>query len=216
MAPTTASIGAPGLVDFEPGQVLFQQDDLAQRVYVIRSGFVRLTRRVFREEFIVEELGKGNVCGDVAFAENVRYPVTATAIDHVKALSVAREDLDKALLADPNVVAMMARKMAARLAHAHFRMATFALRSSIARVMIQLRYEAARSGALGGNAYAPLPYDLPHALATEAGVVRSCIEKLVHDGLIELDGAGRFRVVDQRAYDRYLAYLELNDRFDAT
>lgn len=201
--------------EFEAGDVLFRQGELASTVFVINAGIVQLTRRVFREEIIVEQLHRGNLCGDVAFAENARYPVTATALEPVRAVVVGRDDVERVLLQHPHVVAKMAGRLATRLAHTHFRLSALSLRSTEARIMLQLHHEAVRAHALGGETFAPLPYDLPEVLACERGPVRETIRGLQRDGYIELDNGGRFRIVDREGYERRLSYLELRDRFDS-
>ena len=184
-------------------------------MFVINAGSVRLTRRVFEESVLVETLGRGAVCGDIAFADGASYPVTAVAVDDVEAVVVPREAVSTVLLTNPAVVERLLSRMAARLTYAHFRVAAFALRDPLARLMLQLRHEAERAGALDGAAFVPIPYDLPEALATEAAVVDSGLRALAADGLLELDAGGRFRLAAADAFDRKLRYLELRDRFES-
>lgn len=199
---------------YAAGDRLFAEGESADRVFIINSGHVRVTRRVFRDEVLIETLGRGNICGDIAFADGTHYPVSAFAADEVEAVVVNRADIEAVMLGNPKVVARLASRMAARLTHAHFRIASFALRDSVARVMHQLRYEAERDGALDGGGFTSIPYDLPDALATERGRVDAALLELASESLIELDGAGRFRILDLGAFDRKLTYLELRDRFE--
>lgn len=199
---------------FEPQAVLYRQDDAADRLFIIHSGAVRITRRVFREEFTVETIGPGHVCGEVCVIGATTYPETAVAMDTVEALVVAADEVEDLLRQNGDVAVNVARRLAARLSWAHFRLANFALRSSLARVMFQLRAEALRRGAVKRRAWAPIPWDLPDVLGTERGTVRSCVRRLADDGLIAIDPNGQFSIVDLSGYDRLLSYLELQDRFD--
>ncbi len=199
---------------YKAGEALFEEGAPAHNVFIINSGHVRIERQVFEERILVETLGRGNVCGDIAFAHGATYPVTAIASDDVDVVVVHRDNIESVMLASPKVVARLASRLAARLTHAHFRLANFALRAAEARVMLQLRHEAERNAGTEGDGYTPIPYDLPQALATEKGKVDTCLRQLVATNLIELDGGGGFRIPDLASFDRKLRYLELADRFE--
>lgn len=199
---------------YAAGDRLFAEGEPAERVFIINSGHVRITRSVFRETVLIETLGRGNVCGDIAFAAGARYPVSAYAAEDVEVIVVDRENLESVMLGNPTVVARLASRLAARLTHAHFRLANFALRDTRGRVMLQLRHESERDGGLGGDSYTAIPFDLPDALASERGRIDQVLRALAAESLIELDGGGRYRIPDIRAFDRRLTYLELRDRFE--
>ncbi|MCB9521272.1 MAG: Crp/Fnr family transcriptional regulator [Myxococcales bacterium] len=201
-------------VHFRAGEVLFEQGAPANHVFILNAGSVRLFRQVFEERVLLETLGRGNVCGDIAFAEGAQYPSTAIAVDDVEAVVVHRDGIESVLLQNPSVVARVVSRMAARLTYSHFRIAAFALRTPTGRIMLQLRHEAERAGGLDGAAFVPIPYDLPEAVALERGAVDAVLRSLATDGLLELDTGGRFRVTDPAGFDRKLRYLELHDRFE--
>lgn len=199
---------------FEPQALLYRQDDPADRLFIIHSGAVRITRRVFKEEFTIETIGPGHVCGEVCVIGATSYPETAVAVDAVEALVVPAATVEELLRTNGDVAVNVSRRLAARLSWAHFRLSNFALRSSLARVMFQLRAEALRRGALRRRAWAPVPWDLPEVLATERGTVRAAVRRLADDGLIAIDSNGQFSIIDLVGFDRMLSYLELQDRFE--
>lgn len=199
---------------FEPQALLYRQDDPADRLFIIHSGAVRITRRVFKEEFTIETIGPGHVCGEVCVIGATSYPETAVAVDAVEALVVPAATVEELLRTNGDVAVNVSRRLAARLSWAHFRLSNFALRSSLARVMFQLRAEALRRGALRRRAWAPVPWDLPEVLATERGTVRAAVRRLADDGLIAIDPNGQFSIIDLVGFDRMLSYLELQDRFE--
>jgi CRP/FNR family cyclic AMP-dependent transcriptional regulator len=200
--------------DVAPDTVIFQQDEPATHLYVIESGSVRLTQRSFLETFVVEELGQGNVFGEMAMVDQGRHLTTATVLSGGRILRIHRDDIAEAALSNPRVAERLFAKLGARLAYTHFRLSVFSLRHSQARLMLQLRYEVMRAGDAGRGAFVPIPYDLHEVLAAERGTVLHLLDKLVHEGLVEVDGNGHFRIPDQAGYDRKLTYLELRDRFE--
>jgi CRP/FNR family transcriptional regulator, dissimilatory nitrate respiration regulator len=214
------STDAPVQAEYAAGESLFEQGKAAHHLFIINSGHVQIRRRVFEEEIVLETLGKGSICGDVAFAAGASYPVSAVALDDVQAVVVHRDNLQTVMLDNAKVVARMASRLAARLTAAHFRVAALSMPDPLARVMLQLRHEMGQAlEALGADAdgpvFAPLPYDLPEVLALEKSTVDACLRGLIRDALVESDGAGRFRIADARAFDRRLRYLELASRIDA-
>ncbi len=196
---------------YKAGEALFTEGAIAHHVFIINAGHVQVRRTVFKEPVAIETLGRGDVCGDIAFADGATYPVSAIAVDEVEAVVVHRDDLS-GLLANPNVVQRLVSRMAARITHAHFRIANLSLRELSGRVLLQLRFEAERNGGLEGDVYVQIPFDLPDVIGAERAQVDAILREIIAAGLIESDGAGRFRVPDLAAYDRRLTYLELHSR----
>lgn len=201
------------IVRFVAGQNLFVEGQSADFVYVLQSGAVRITKLVFREQIVVEELSSGSICGDVAMAEGSRYPVGAVALETVEALAIRPADFGSTLLLDPAIGRLVIRKMAARVAAAHFRLGVMSMRSAEGRVLLQLRWEVDRSGGPTFVGFVPVPHDLPEVLGLEAEQVRQVLTRISEAGIVEFDPTGRFRVLDLAAFERRLAYLELADRF---
>jgi CRP-like cAMP-binding protein len=183
---------APVQAEYNVGDALFREGAAAHHIFIINSGRVEIRRRVFEAEVVLETLGKGNICGDIAFADGAAYPSSAVAIEPVEVVVVHRNNLQAVMLDNPKVVARMAARMAARLTHAHFRITTMAMPTALGRVMLQLRRESSRARAAEESAFAPIPYDLPEALGIEKGHADEVLRTLVSDSLIESDGASVF------------------------
>lgn len=198
---------------YEPHVVLFREDDSADNLYIIQSGRVRLSRRVFREDFTVETVGPGYVIGEISIAGGARYSETATALEQVEAVVIDADQLPSMVANGGDVAVRLAERLAQRLTFAHHRLANFAMRTTMGRVMLQLRVEALRAGALRGRSFVDIPWDLPEVLCAEKSAVQQCIRMLSEDGLVDLDGSGKFTIAEPGAFDRKLAFLELRDRF---
>jgi CRP-like cAMP-binding protein len=215
MSQSKVNIPMGGAIQFEAEATIFRQEDEATRMFLVQSGHVRLRRRVFREEIVIETLGPGSLIGEVAIAAGARYTCTATAVEPVIAMPIRRDELDGLISSSPELAVRLARKLSARVAHSHFRLGVFALREFTGRVMLQLRAEAVRADVIGTAAFIPIPFDLPEVLGAERGNTDDVLRELSDAALVDLDGAGRFRIADIAAFDRRLAYAELKDRFGA-
>ena len=198
---------------FKGGEALFRQGEPAKNVFVIEKGHVMLSRNVFRESVVLETLGPGNICGEIAFAHGAKYQTTAEAIDGVEVLAIPQEAMPK-VLETKEILLKVVTKLAARLAHINYQVSVLAFRSAEGRVMNQLRKEAEVNGALNGGAFAPIPFDLPDVVCLEKNVVDAVLRELLSQRFIEIDNSGHFRILDTPAFDRLLSYYELADRFN--
>lgn len=200
--------------NFVAGTVLFQEGDPGTEVYVIQSGRIRLTKRVFRTNVVVEDLGKGDFCGELALVMKTTRPVTATVLEDSKLLVIPAEQFAIMIEQNATITLQMLRRLATRLTRAQFRMSNFALRHPMARMLHQLRAEWKVATLQGNEGISVVPDDLAEALGMEIGEVDKILDKAVKDKLIEIDSQGVFRITNNESYDKLLSYLELKDKFE--
>lgn len=198
--------------DVEAGTILFRQGEPANVAYLIESGSVRLTRRVFREEFVLEEVGGGALIGELAFVDGGTHVATAMMRLTGRVLRVERDTMDAILESNPSAARRIIAKLGLRLSVAHYRMAALTLTDVKARLMLQLQHEVTRAGDYGQGGFIPLPFDLPEVIAAERGLVVKALDALVAFGVVDIDGGGSFQIPDRTAFERYLTYLELKCR----
>lgn len=199
---------------YAPGTVLFQEGDPGTEVYVVQTGKVRITKRVFRTDVVVEDLGKGDFCGELALVMKTTRPGTAVVVDEAQLLVIPAEQFEDMVSSNPAITLQMLKRLAARLTRAQFRLSNFALRQPLARLLHQLRAEWKVAHIQGKDGLALVPDDLAQALGMETGEVAGILERAVKDRVIGIDASGAFNIPDHDAYDRLLSYLELRDRFE--
>lgn len=56
-----------GIEEYEPGEVIFQEGEVADRVYIIQKGEVDVARSVQGKEIVLARLGPGDYFGEMAF-----------------------------------------------------------------------------------------------------------------------------------------------------
>jgi CRP-like cAMP-binding protein/Fe-S-cluster-containing hydrogenase component 2 len=92
---------AADLVSLEPGEVVFQEGELADELYVIRRGFVKVSRDDgFGSPLVINYMAKGQYFGEIALlGYDLGLPPTRTAtcaaLDHVDLIAIAREDVGR-------------------------------------------------------------------------------------------------------------------------
>lgn len=201
-----------GVRDCAAGTVLFREGEQGDRMYVIKSGRVQLTKQVHDSEIVVEELSDGEFCGELAMLGTAKRPVTAVVIDDAKVIQVQTDQFEDMVRGNADIALRMLKKLTQRLTESQYRVSNLVLRSNMGRILHQLRAEAEnRNGDM--TAKTPIPDDLAEALAIEVGEVKKVLSKLVRDEMIAIDDRGHFQILDPASYDRYLQYLELDDRF---
>ncbi|TXD36299.1 Crp/Fnr family transcriptional regulator [Lujinxingia vulgaris] len=194
--------------------VLFREGEEGNRMYVIKSGSVRLTKRIHDTEVVVEDLGAGEFCGELAMLGEPRRPVSAVVTDDASVIQVDTEQFEEMIKGNSDIALRMLKKLTQRLTQAQYRVSNLVLRTNKARVLHQLRAETQRVKRVeGAGESAPIPANLADVLALEIGEVKQILNELVRDELILIDRRGYFEILDGEAYDRYLRYLELQDRF---
>lgn len=199
-------------VKFEAGQTLFEEDATADVFFVVDQGLVQLTKRVHTAFCGLGTLGVGDVIGEEAFFPASCYGYTALALEETRCLRVVGAQFEEMVLRSPEIAIRLLRKLALRLVHSQFRLANFTLLSPTARLLHQLLAELDRAENVDT---VPIPFDLPDVLGVERGALDACMVGLAKERLIILGSKeATFTIPDRAAFERYLTFLELSDRFD--
>ncbi len=192
---------------YEAGKVLFNEGDEAGKVWVINEGHVRISKLVCEEEVELEILGPGEYCGELALLQKAPQTVTATVVDNAKLLCIEAAQFEQLIRANGELSMRMLKKLSGRLAEAQFRISVLQMRSNLGRVMMQLRAEAA-------NNAGKIPENLAEHLGLDEVELEVVLDKLVSKKLINLKEADHsFEILDDTEYERYMRYVELNDRY---
>ena len=209
----TNKAGDKGVTQAPAGTVLFREGEPGNKMYVIKSGRVRLSKNVFDTDITLEELHGGDFCGEISLVNQQPRPVTATVTEAAAVIQIDAAQFENMIRSNTDIAVRMMKKMSRRLTEAQFRIANFTLRTTRARLMHQLRWEAQRASANFDEVTA-LPDDLADVLSLEIGEVKRLLSELVSDQLIHIDKRGMFHITDLSSFDKQLRYLELKDHFE--
>jgi CRP-like cAMP-binding protein len=80
------------VVQFEPGELIVRQGEVASRFYVITSGEVEVVQQVNGQERRLRTLGPGRHFGELALLQNVKRTATVRALTDTTVLAIARQD----------------------------------------------------------------------------------------------------------------------------
>jgi len=101
---------------FRAGQVVIQEDSAADTFFIIRSGRVRLTKRLENgEEMLLDEEGEGGFFGEMAVLDEGPRSATARAMVPTNLLEISRDDFKVLLDQAPLLAYAMMRVLSTRL-----------------------------------------------------------------------------------------------------
>ena len=206
-----------GSMKCEAGTVIFREGEAGDRLYIVRSGLLRLSRQVHGTEVMIDEVGPGEFCGEISLVNQQPRTCTAIAIKEAELIPLDSMQFEGMLKKNPEIALRMLKKMSERLNRAHYRLSNMALRSNKGRLLHQLHQEARHFSEKKGSSQfepTPIPDNLAEFLAIEFGDLKQLLQEFVQDELIAIDKNGYFQILDPQAFDRYLHFLELQDRFE--
>lgn len=104
--------------DFERGAVLMRQGDIADHMYVIVRGRVRVERAhpATPRPLCLAELGAGDVVGEMGIVLDAPRSATARALTDVVAIEVSRDATLRAFIDIPGLPTVLRRLIEQRLA----------------------------------------------------------------------------------------------------
>ena len=197
---------------FDAGTVLFYEGDPGTKLWVINEGRICLTKRVCADEVVIEVLGPGEFCGELALIGNGIQPVTATVEETARLLVVEAAQFETMLRNNGELCMRMMKKLVGRLSEAQFRLASLQMRNTIGRVMLQLRHEM---DDFQGEENAVVPDDMAEMLSIDQAELDDVLVRLVAKNLITYaEDTKAFTIVNRDEYSRFLNYLELHDRYE--
>ena len=98
-------------IEMTPGQILYAESDLADAVYVVAGGRVRLTNG----ETTLTEIGPGEAFGTWALVDDSARGHRAECLEEGRLLALGREDFDEFTVNNSTVLHDVIRVLATRL-----------------------------------------------------------------------------------------------------
>jgi CRP-like cAMP-binding protein len=133
--------------DFAPGGPLFHEQGAPDRVYVVLTGFVKLSRLSDDgRETILGIRGPGDVLGEQSAIDGKPRSATALTLDPVTALVMPGSDFLAFLREEPHVALVVLRTLSHRLREADHRRVELSVQDTVARVAARITELAERFG----------------------------------------------------------------------
>jgi CRP-like cAMP-binding protein len=82
------------LVQFDPDAVICKQGEIADAFYLIRIGHVKVSQSYPGGDMVLAYMSRGQYFGEIGLLGHGERTATCTALDHVEAVRIAKEDFD--------------------------------------------------------------------------------------------------------------------------
>jgi CRP/FNR family transcriptional regulator, cyclic AMP receptor protein len=133
--------------EFARGSALFHERGAPDRVYVVRRGFVKLSRlSEDGREVILAIRGPGDLLGELSAIDGSPRSATAVALDPVSALVLPASDFLSFLEEEPRVGMVVLRTLSHRLREADIGRVELSVQDTVARVAARIGELAERFG----------------------------------------------------------------------
>jgi CRP/FNR family cyclic AMP-dependent transcriptional regulator len=99
-------------VEFEPGDIIFKQDEPAQHIYLVIEG----NAIAEKNGIVITVFSAGRGFGDLSLMEDARYSITVTAAEHLHCLRFSVDEFVETMLEHPEIAVGVVRALALRLA----------------------------------------------------------------------------------------------------
>jgi len=93
------------LVSLKPGETIARQGEVAGALYLVRSGFVKLSERIGEGDVVVTYLSKGMTLGEVELLieDSPTWQATATSVEYADLVRISEADFRSTLKAVPDI-----------------------------------------------------------------------------------------------------------------
>jgi CRP/FNR family transcriptional regulator, cyclic AMP receptor protein len=201
--------------DYTAGTVLFEESDPGSRMYVIRTGKVKIYRKTQGKEIVLAFLGPGDFFGEMALLEGLPRSATAMVVEDAALVEVDAETFEEMIRRNIEIAVRMMRKLASRVREVDTRMEKMLTDSAQTRILEVLRWLLPQG--LLDREWIRVKGAAAHLdVVAQAGVPASQAEammgRLVEAGLVEVDGSDLL-IAQKEQLDSYAHYLELRQRY---
>ena len=100
---------------YAEGELIFKEGDEGDRMYVIQSGRVQITKKTSSGDLTIATLGSGEIFGEMALFDRLPRSATAAALDETRILSIDKKKLFQTIDRDPTLVFKTLESMSRRI-----------------------------------------------------------------------------------------------------
>jgi len=95
------------LITYKQGDIIFSEGETGNSLYIIRSGFVKVSKKQGDKEKIIAYISHGNYFGEMALLEDEKRSATISAFTKTEVVQVLKDDFNDLLKIDPEIYEMI-------------------------------------------------------------------------------------------------------------
>jgi len=194
--------------------LLFDENDPGSRMYVVKSGKVKIWRKLGETEIVLAYIGQGEFFGEMALLEGLPRSAAATVVEPSELIEIDKETFEQMLRANSEIAVRMMRKLCQRLREADKRLQNALVENGMGRVLEALRFmlqggERTKSGGWVRLPTTQEPVDL-FAHAAIPKEQRADIDRRLERAKILRRYDGDVFIADETVLDAFGEYLHLH------
>lgn len=100
---------------YAQGEIIFKEGEEADRMYVVQSGKVKITKKTVSGALTIATLESGEIFGEMALFDRLPRSATAQALGDARVLSIDKEKLFSTISKDPTLVFKILESMSRKI-----------------------------------------------------------------------------------------------------
>jgi len=100
---------------YSKGEIIFKEGDVGDRMYVVQSGRVKITKKTASGDIPIATLESGEIFGEMALFDRLPRSATAAAAGETRILGIDKKKLFQTISRDPTLVFKMIESMSRRI-----------------------------------------------------------------------------------------------------
>jgi CRP/FNR family cyclic AMP-dependent transcriptional regulator len=194
---------------FRKGDLLFRENEDSQDFFIIKSGSVRIFKKIGAKEVTLDTLGPGMVAGEIASIDNVKRTASGIALSDTEAIVIPHHAVEKILKTIPDWFRRIAQILVQRLSEVDekiFRSLKSDHAGYVAAMVSLISYsEKATKGNDGFEIDQKfLEYEIMDLLTIPLAEVQSAMEKLAAMEILKMSG-GKVVLANREACEKLAA-----------
>lgn len=198
----------------EPGEVLFDEGDKGEVMYLIREGKIKITKGSGSDEKVLAVLKEGDFFGEMAIIDGSPRSAGASAASPVSLLVIDKETFKSKIKENP-LIEYVLETLSRRLRTTDEQIRLLTIKSEERRIVAYIITKAKETGTktAAGIEIADFSYEnLTHITGIEQEKIRHYIKNLEQAKLMTLkDNILTIKAVED--LDEYLRYIALKEKF---
>ena len=202
--------------EYAPGTVLFREREHGDKMYVIRSGRVKIYRTVGDSELVLAFLTDGEFLGEMALLEGLPRSASAMVVEPSVLIEVDAATFEGMIRRNIEIAVRIMRKLASRVRAVDGRLEKLLVDNGQERALEVLRWLLPQG--ILDDGWVRVRGVAPHFdIAAQAGIPRAKAEdvlrRLINAGCLKIDGED-ILIAEKRVLDNYAAFLDLRREYD--
>lgn len=198
-----------------PGEILFEEGDKGEVMYLIREGKIKITKGKGEDEKVLAVLKEGDFFGEMAIIESAPRSASAIAATNVSLLVIDKETFRSKIKENP-LIEYVLETLSRRLRAADEQMRLLTIKSEERRVVAYIITKAKEAGKKveGGIEISSFSYgNLAHITGIDESKIKGYLDNLAKATLVKVqDDKIVIRGVED--LDDYLRYIALKEKFE--